>query len=129
MIRDILDIFNARPHFNMKGKYYEERPSAFNAESKEFNYEYVDPNTVKWKKLFGNIQGGVVETVVRTYEPYNFTAGKGVVVLQDRTAYLIEQKLTDVQTVSKQTYRVTPFSFGKETILQLVAIEEPWGIL
>lgn len=128
MINDILDILNPQQRFTLTGKYYSERPDGPDVGGEEFNYEYVDPYTKTWRTLFANIQAGVGETAIRTNDQLEFKAGKGMVVLQDGTAYLIEQSATDYQSAPKQAFRVLPGPVGTEYVLRLTVAEEPWGV-
>lgn len=128
MIRDILDIMNPRQRFTLTGKYFPERPDGPDVGGEEFNYEYVDPYTKTWRTLFGNIQAGAGETAIRTDDQLGFKEGKGMVVLQDGTVYLIQQKMTDYSSAPKQACRVLPVPIGTEYVLRLVAVEDPWGV-
>lgn len=128
MIKDILDIMNPKQQFTLTGKYFSERPDGPDAGGEEFNYEYVDPYTKTWRTLFANIQAGAGETAIRTDDQLEFKEGKGMVILQDGTAYLIEQKRTDYSSAPKQAFRVLPVPIGTEYVLRLVAVEEPWGV-
>lgn len=128
MIRDILDVFNPRQRFTLTGKYYAERPDGPDVGGEEFNYEYVNPYSRTWRTLFANIQAGVGETAIRTDDQLEFKEGKGMVILQDGTAYLIEQKATDYQAAPKQTFRVLPCPVGTEYVLRLIEYKEPWSV-
>lgn len=128
MIRDILDVFNPRHRFTLTGKYYEDRPISTDAGGEEFNFEYVNPYSNTWRSLFANIQANVGETAIRTDDQLSFTPGKGVVILNDGKAYLIEEKSTDYQAAPKQTFRVLPTPVGTEYVLRVKVIENPWGI-
>ena len=128
MIRDIMDVMNPRQRFTLTGKYFSERPDGPDVGGEEFNYEYVDPYTKTWRTLFGNIQAGAGETAIRTDDQLGFKEGKGMVILNDGTAYLIQQKMTDYQAAPKQAFRVLPTPVGTEYVLRLVAVDEPWGV-
>lgn len=128
MIRDILNILNPRQKFPLTGKYFSERPDSPDGGGEEFNYEYVEPYTKTWRTLFGNIQAGAGETAIRTDDQLQFKEGKGIVVLEDGTAYLVVQKMTDYQSAPKQAHRVLPVPVGTEHVLRLIEVEEPWGV-
>ena len=113
MIKDILDVLNPKQRFTLTGKYFSERPDGPDVGGEEFNYEYVDPYT---------------KTAIRTDDQLSFKEGIGMVVLQDGTAYLIHQKMTDYSAAPKQSCRVLPVPIGTEYVLRLTAIEEPWGV-
>ena len=128
MIRDILDVFNPKQRFTLTGKYYAERPDCPDVGGEEFNYEYVNPYSRTWRTLFANIQAGVGETAIRTDDQLEFKEGKGMVILQDGTAYLIEQRMTDYQSAPKQAFRVLPCPVGTEYVLRLTVIDNPWEL-
>jgi hypothetical protein len=128
MIRDILDIMNPRARFTLTGRYYDERPSSPADGGEEFNYEYVDPSSRNWRSLFANIQVSAGQTAIRTDDQLKFKEGKGIVVLQDGTAYLIEVKMTDYQSAPKQAFRILSLPVSTEYLLRLVAVEEPWEV-
>ncbi len=126
MIKDILDVLNPKQRFTLTGKYFSERPDGPDVGGEEFNYEYVDPYTKTWRTLFGNIQASAGETAIRTDDQLSFKEGIGMVVLQDGTAYLIHQKMTDYSAAPKQSCRVLPVPIGTEYVIRLVSIKVPW---
>ena len=128
MIKDILDVFNPKQRFTLTGTYYADRPIAPDAGGEEFNFEYVNPYSNTWRSLFANIQANVGRAAIRTDDQLDFTAGKGVVILNDGKMYSIEEKSTDYQAAPKQTFRVLPTPVGTEYVLRLIAIDNPWEI-
>lgn len=128
MVKDILDLMHPSPEFTLTGTYYEERPDSPDIGGKQFSYEYVDPYTKTWRTLFSNIQASAGETAIRTDARLSFKEGKGIVVLQDGTAYMIEQKMTDYQSAPKQAFRVLPVPIGTQYVLRLTVYEDMWGI-
>lgn len=128
MIKDILDVMNPKQRFTLTGKYFDDRPISPDVGGEEFNYEYVNPYSRTWRTLFANIQAGAGETAIRTNDQLKFREGKGMVILNDGTAYAIEQKMTDFQSAPKQAFRVLPTPVDTEYVLRLVAVEEPWGV-
>ena len=128
MIKDILDVFNPKPRFTLTGRYYEDKPIGPDIGGEEFNFEYVNPYSNTWRSLFANIQASVGIAAIRTDDQLSFTAGKGVVILNDGKMYLIEEKSTDYQAAPKQIFRVLPTPVGTEYVLRLKEIDNSWGI-
>lgn len=127
MIFDILDLLAPRAQFSLTGKYYEERPDSPDIGAQEFNYEYVDPFSQSYRRLFANIQGSGGETAIRTNDQLNYKIN-GIIITQDGRAFKIIQCETDYQSVPKQAFRYLPVPVGTEFVLRLVKMDNPWGI-
>lgn len=126
MIYDALDILLPRERFTAEGKYWEGRP-----EIKEggalFNYEYVDPLSKTYRRLFGNIQSfDARETAIRTNDLLPFKVG-AFVMTSEGTLFTIVQAAKDFQSASKQALRLLGTPLGTEYVLRLVNAENAWG--
>ena len=56
MIRDALDILNPHSRFTATGTYYKEMPESADIGGISFPYEYIDPASRDYRRLFGNFQ-------------------------------------------------------------------------
>ncbi len=128
MIHDILDIMNPRQRFTLTGRYYSEPLNGPDVGAQQFNYEYVNPYSKTWRNLFANIQVNDGRTAIRTNDQLSFKSGSGIVILQDGTAYLIEEKMKDYQAAEKEAFRILPVPVSTQYVLRLVETANPWCV-
>lgn len=127
MLNDVLDILNPRTRFTAEGTFWTERPDSADEGGMRFNYEYVDPFSKTYRRLFGNIQSfDAGETAVRTNDLLPFKVG-AFVMTAEGTLFTITQAAKDFQSASKQALRLLGTPLGTEYVLRLVNVENPWG--
>lgn len=127
MIRDILDIMNPKPKFTATANYYAEFMDGPDVGAKQFNYEYENPYSNTYRRLFANIQGSAGEVAIRTDDQLNYKIG-GVVITQDGKAFKILQSEKDYQAGNKQVFRLLGSPVSVEYVIRLIEIENPWGV-
>ena len=127
MIRDILDVMNPHTQFTAKANYYEEPVNGPEVGAKQFNYEYVNPFSNTYKRLFANIQGVAGEVAIRTQDQLKYKIN-GIVVTQDGQTFKIVQVEKDYQAANKQVLRLLGTPVSTQYVMRLVAIENPWSV-
>lgn len=127
MIRDILDIMNPKPRFTSSARYYEEPVDGPNVGAHQFNYEYVNPFSNTYRRLFANIQGVAGEVAIRTDDQLKFKIN-GIVITQDGQAFKIIQIEKDYQAAQKQVMRILGTPLSTQYVMRLVAVDNPWDV-
>lgn len=129
MVRDSLDLFTPRGRYTATGSYYKETFDSPEEGAQKFNYEYVDPLSRSYRRLFGNIQSFEAgETAIRTNDQLDYKVG-GVVVTQDGTIFLIQQVAKDFQDAPKQVLRLFGTPVSVSYVLRLSIDEDnPWEL-
>lgn len=127
MIRDILDIMNPKTTFTATANYYPEPVNGPDVGAQQFNYEYVNPFSNTYKRLFANIQGVAGEVAIRTDDQIKFKIN-GIVITQDRQAFKIIQIEKDYQAANKQVMRIFGTPVSTQYVIRLVSVDNPWGI-
>lgn len=126
MIRDILDILNPKTRFTATANYYPEPVNSPEVGAQQFNYEYVNPFSNTYRRLFANIQGVAGEVAIRTDDQIAYKIN-GIVITQDGQAFKIIQVEKDYQAANKQAMRVLGTPISTEYVLRLVAVDNHWG--
>lgn len=127
MIRDILDIMNPKPKFTATANYYPEPVNGPDVGAQQFNYEYVNPFSNTYRRLFANIQGEAGEVAIRTDDQIKFKIN-GIVITQDGQAFKIIQIEKDYQAAQKQVMRILGTPVSTQYVMRLVSVKNPWGI-
>ncbi len=127
MLHDILDIMNPKTRFTATANYYPEPVNGPEVGAKQFNYEYVNPFSNTYRRLFGNIQGVEGEVAIRTDDQLGYKIG-GIVTTQDGKTFKIIQAEKDFQAANKQVMRILGTPVSVEYVLRLVSVENPWGV-
>ena len=127
MIRDILDLLNPKTTFTATATYYPEPFNGPDVGAQQFNYEYVNPFSNTYKRLFANIQGVAGEVAIRTDDQIKFKIN-GIVITQDRQAFKIIQIEKDYQAANKQVMRIFGTPVSTQYVIRLVSVDNPWGI-
>lgn len=129
MIFDSLDLMNSRAKYTAIGSYYKETFDSPEEGAQKFNYEYVDPLSRSYRRLFGNIQSfDAGETAIRTNDQLDYKVG-GTVVTQDGTIFLIQQVAKDFQDAPKQVLRLFGTPVSVSYVLRLsIDDENPWDL-
>ena len=96
--------------------------------AQQFNYEYVNPFSNTYRRLFSNIQGVAGEVAIRTDDQLKFKIN-GIVITQDGQAFKIIQIEKDYQAANKQAMRILGTPISTEYVLRLVSIDNPWGVV
>lgn len=124
---DYLDIINPKTKFTASAKYYSEPQDGPETGGSSFNYEYVNPFSNTYRRLFSNIQSSAGEVTIRTNSQLNFEVN-GIVVIQNGKAFKIIQVERDYQSAPKQSLRLFGTPVGTQYVLRLVFVPNPWGI-
>ena len=127
MVRDILDIMNPRTRFTATANYYPEPVNGPEVGAQQFNYEYVNPYSNTYRRLFANIQGEAGEVAIRTDDQINYKIN-GIVVTQDGKTFKIIQIEKDYQAANKQVMRILGTPVSTQYVMRLVSVDNPWGI-
>lgn len=127
MIHDSLDLFMPRSRFTATGKFYARKPEV-DADSIAFNYEYVNPYSAAYRRLFSNIQDTSGEIAIRTNDILNPVANESYVLLADGRLFRVEQVEIDYQSAPKQAMRLLGVPLGTTYLMRLVAEDNPWGV-
>lgn len=126
MIRDALDILNPRARFTATGILYAKKPEV-DGGGERFGYEYVNPYSATYRRLFSNIQGESGEVAIRTNDAIDPVINKSYVRLADGKLYKVLQVETDYQAAAKQSLRLFGVPLGTELVMRLVRQEDAWG--
>lgn len=128
MIFDAMDIMNPRARFTASASYYAEFPEDRDTGARQFNYEYVDPLSKTYRRLYGNIQSfDAGEAAIRTDDQLDYKVN-GIVITQDGQAFKIVQVAKDYQAVPKQTLRLFGTPVSVTYVLRMITIDNPWEI-
>ena len=127
MIFDTLDLMNPKARFTATANYYKETFDDPSDGAQQFNYEYVNPFSNTYRRLFSNIQTAAGEVAIRTTDQLNFVVG-GFVITQDGKAFSVLQVEKDYQAANKQVMRLFGTPVSVEYVLRLTEVENPWGI-
>lgn len=125
---DYLDIVNPKHRFTATASYYAETVDGPDIGAQRFNYEYVNPFSNTYRRLFANIQGVAGEVAIRTDDQLNYRVN-GIVILQDGQAFKILQVEKDYQTPPKQAFRLFATPVSTQYVIRLVSVPNPWGIV
>lgn len=128
MIRDILDIMNPKTTFTATANYYPEPVDSPNDGAQQFNYEYVNPYSNTYRRLFANVQGVAGEVAIRTSDQLKYKIN-GIVITQDGQAFKIIQIEKDYQAAQKQAMRILGVPVSTQYVMRLVSIDNPWGVV
>ena len=127
MIRDILDIMNPKQSFTCTAHYYSEPFNGPEIGAQQFNYEYVNPFSNTYRRLFANIQGTAGEVTIRTDDQLKYKVN-GIVITQDGQAFKIIQIEKDYQAAQKQVMRILGTPVSTQYVMRLVSVDNPWGV-
>lgn len=127
MIRDMLDVLNPKTRFTASASYYEKPMNGPEEGAKQFNYEYVNPYSNTYRRLFSNIQTIAGEVAIRTDDQLNYRID-GIVVTQDGHMFKIIQVEKDYQAANKQVMRILGTPVSTEYVLRLINADNPWGV-
>lgn len=123
-----MDILNPHDDYTATATYYPTRTNDASVGGQKFSYEYVDPRSRAYRRLFGNVQDFDADiTAIRTKDRIAFIVG-GMVVTADGACYRVTEVGVDYSTASKQALRLFKTPLGTSFLLRLQSIENPWGI-
>lgn len=127
MIYDALDILMPRSSFTAAGEFWTERPDSADMGGMPFNYEYVDPASRAYRKLFANLQSFEAgEVAIRTNDILPWSA-KGYFMTADGELYRIVDVQKDYSSVPKQALRLFGTPLLTEYVIRGVNVPNPWG--
>lgn len=126
---DYLDLANPQRRFTASAYYYPQEVDSPDIGGARFTYEYVDPLSHTYRKLFGNIQStqGEGEVTIRTNTRLEYARG-AYVKTQDGKYFQIIQMMTDFSAANKQAMRLVPVPVSVEYVIRMVEVDDPWGI-
>ena len=128
MLFDVLDVLCPMPQYTAEGTFWKTKPDKPGAHGgARFNYEYVDPASRSYRRLFGNIQAfDAGETAIRTNDLFPWSA-KGYFMTADESLYRITEAREDFSAAPKQAMRLQGTPLGTEWVVRGVRIDNPWG--
>ncbi len=127
MIYDALDVLNPKPRFAPEAIFYKGRPEV-DGGGEHFNYEYVNPYSTTYRRLFANIQGEDGSVVIRTNDAIKPVVNESRVLLADGRLFNVVQVEIDYQAAQKQALRLFGVPLSTEYVLRLVPIKNDWGV-
>lgn len=128
MAQDALDILCPHARFTARGSYYKEEPEHEELGAQTFDYEYVDPLSKTFRRLYGNYQSFTAgELAIRTRDRLEWKIN-AFVVTSDGAMYVITDIQQDFSSAPKQAFRIAGMPVGVEWVLRLVPYQNPWGI-
>lgn len=128
MIYSLLDIVAPRAQYTARGSYYKREPNDLTEGAQPFAYEYLDPLSKTFRRLYGNYQSFTAgELAIRTRDRLEWKVN-AFVVTSDGAMYVITDIQQDFSSAPKQAFRITGMPVGVEWVLRLVPYQNPWGI-
>lgn len=127
MINDSLDIFNPRERFTATGVLYSDRPE-ISGGGEEFSYEYVNPYSSTYRRLYANIQGEAGEVAIRSNDNIQPVINKSRIKLANGILYNVLSVEIDYQAASKQALRMFGTPVGTQLVMRLVPAENAWQV-
>lgn len=125
---DYLDIANPKHNFTATASYYAEPVDGPDTGARKFNYEYVNPYSSTYRRVFANIQGAAGDVAIRTDDQLDYRVN-GIVILADGTAFKILQVERDYQAPPKQAFRLFATPVSTQYVIRMVSVPNPWGIV
>lgn len=127
-MKDIRSLLQKRAEQTLTGTFYERRPETPTDGGAPFQYEYVNPSSWTFRRLFGNVVGNQFSvTAVKTVSPLYWRVSS-FIVTQDGRLYTILQVERDLAGAGKQAQRLFCDPAGVSYVLRLAEVENPWGI-
>lgn len=127
-MKDIRSLLQKRAEQTLTGTYYEEQPQSPADGGVTFQYEYVNPSSWTFRRLFGNVVGNQFSiTAIKTVSPLAWRVSS-YVVTQDGRLYSILQVERDLASVGKQAQRFFCDPAGVSYVLRLMEVENPWEV-
>ena len=128
MIYSLLDIVAPRAQYTARGSYYKREPNDLTEGAQPFDYEYIDPLSKTFRRLYGNYQSFTAgELAIRTRDRLEWKVN-AFVVTSDGAMYVITDIQQDFSSAPKQAFRIAGMPVGVEWVLRLVPYQNPWGI-
>ena len=127
MIYDALDILLPRARFTAVGTYWPERPDSTDVGGARFNYEYINPASRAYRRLYANIQShDAGEIAVRTNDVLPFNA-ECFFMTADGNLYQIVDVQEDFSSAPEQALRLFSRPLGTEYLIRGVRVDNTWG--
>lgn len=127
-VKDIRSLLQKRAEQTLTGTFYEARPQTPEDGGAAFHYEYVNPSSWTFRRLFGNVVGNQFSlTAVKTVTPLPWRVSS-FVLTQDGRLYSILQVERDLASVGKQAQRFFCDPAGVSYVLRLMEVENPWEV-
>ena len=127
MVHDSLDLFTPRSRFTATGKFWTERPDSADEGGTAFNYEYVEPSSRSYRRLFGSMQTfDADEIAIRSNDILPWDAEK-YFMTADGALYRVLQAQKDYTDAPKQAMRLLGTPIGTQYVIRGVRIDNPWG--
>ena len=128
VIRSSLDLNAPRAQYTARGSYYKHEPNDLTEGAQPFNYEYIDPLSKTFRRLYGNYQSfSAGELAIRTRDRLEWRVN-AFVVTSDGAMYVITDIQQDFSSAPKQAFRIAGMPVGVEWVLRLMPYQNPWGI-
>lgn len=127
-VRDIRYLLQKRAEQTLTGTYYERKPTNPTESGATFHYEYVDPTSWTFRRLFGNVTGNdFSQAAIKTVTALDFRV-PSFVVTQDGKFYSVVQVERDQTSAGKQAQRLWVSPVGVTYVLRMVEVENPWEV-
>lgn len=127
MIYDALDVLNPKSRFTSEAIFYADRPEV-DGGGIHFNYEYVNPYSTTYRRLFANIQGEDGSVAIRTNDAIKPVVNKSYILLASGQLFKVLQVEVDYQAAQKQAMRLLGTPLSAELVLRLIAVDNVWGV-
>lgn len=127
-VKDIRSLLQKRAEQTLTGTFYETRPQTPTDSGAMFRYEYVNPSSWTFRRLFGNVVGNQFSlTAIKTVTPLPWRVSS-FVVTHDGRLYSVLQVERDLSSVGKQAQRLFCDPAGVSYVLRLMEVENPWEV-
>ena len=110
------------------GFYYEQLPDSPEFSGVQFGYEYINPFSKSFKRIFSNVtDNNDTMTAIKTKSSLEFKVG-GYIRLQNRKLYQIEEVMEDYEKVVKSVFRAFYKVTGVIKTIRLIEVENPFEL-
>lgn len=123
---DYLDLITLKTRFTASGRYYSEPVDGAETGAKHFSYEYVNPLSQTYRRLFANVQTEAGEVAIRTADNLGYKTD-GIVILQNGKTFRIIQTETDYQAAPKQALRLFGNPSGTQYVMRIIEVQNAWS--
>lgn len=123
-----MDIMTPHPKQMCRGIYYATYPRTPNVAGQNFEYEYVDVTSWRYRTILTNVTANeATSAAIKTKIDFKWSVG-GFIRTQDGRFYTIISVAQDYNAAPKQAFRMFGNPAGVEFVLRLAEKEEPWGV-
>ena len=126
---DYLDFMKGKFNKTFAGKYFKDLPEPENDVChKPITYEIVQPGEKTYRQLISNLNDTrAVYQVIKTSLNYGFEPGEYILTAEGILSQIASVR-DDFSAASSEAARLSVIPPGREFILALIQIDNPWGI-